>query len=132
MKPFCFLLACNGCTQRLHGRNNVLDHTNGSRPDDQPHNQTDAGHICPACSMRNNVATFLHVAITDGSEEWHWATGELRLAMHEALLTLDRMEAAAYSQEPDDEPHDEAAAAALVRVVSLIDEMDAVVGHSDG
>lgn len=112
----------------------MIEHNNnnGSPHDDHTPDQAVAGHICPACSMRHNVATFLRVAITDGSEEWHWATGDLRLAMNEALLALDRMEAAVYSQEPDDEPHDDTAAAALVRVVSLIDRIDAVVGHRDG
>jgi hypothetical protein len=110
----------------------MIAHDDQAHDDEHDSDRPAPDDICPACSMRHNVATFLRVALTDGSEEWHWATGELRLAMNEALLSLDRMEAAVYSQEPDDEPHDETAAAALVRVVSLMDEMDAAVGHRDG
>lgn len=118
--------------QVSHRENDMIEHNNNGSPyDEHTTDHAADGHICPACSMRHNVATFLRVAITDGSEKWHWATGDLRLAMNEALLALDRMEAAVYSQERDNEPHDYTAAAALVRVVSLIDEMDAAVGHRD-
>ena len=70
------------------------------------------GERCPGCRFRKALAEFLARAHEDGRQEWHWAVGELRQAMHAALLALDAIDAAAFDDVPDDADDDPAADAA--------------------
>jgi hypothetical protein len=70
------------------------------------HDHSD-GNICPSCRFRKAMAEFLARAHGDGREAWHWTVGDLRHAMHSALLSLDAIDAAAFdddSDERDDDP----------------------------
>ncbi len=68
--------------------------------------------VCPGCQFRRVLAEFLAGAHEDGRQEWHWAVGDLRQAMHKALLALDAIDAAAFDDDPDEADDDPAADAA--------------------
>jgi hypothetical protein len=92
------------------------------------------GNRCPGCQFRKALAGFLAQAHEDGGREWHWAVGDLRQAMHAALLTLDAMDAAAFDDDPADADDDPAADAAdaIADLGSEIEELwHALVGQGD-
>jgi len=70
------------------------------------------GNVCPGCRFRKVLAEFLARAHEDGRQEWHWAVGDLRQAMHAALLALDAIDAAAFDNDARDADDDPAADAA--------------------
>jgi len=72
----------------------------------------DDGNICPGCQFRKALAEFLARAHEHGRQEWHWAVGDLRQAMHAALLALDAIDADAFDDDPDEGDDDPAADAA--------------------
>jgi hypothetical protein len=85
----------------------------------------DGGNVCPGCRFRKALGEFLAQAHEDGRQEWHWAVGDLRRAMHAALLALDAVDAAAFDDEPDEADDDPAAdaAAAITEVGSEIEQL---------
>lgn len=89
----------------------------------------DDGTVCPGCRFREALVKFFDASISDGGEGWHWATGELRHAMHAALLAIDDMEAASYV--PDlpgsDGPHSQYVAASIMRIAAEIEELRSVL-----
>jgi hypothetical protein len=92
------------------------------------------GELCPGCRFRKALAEFLAGAHEDGRQEWHWAVGDLRQAMHAALLALDAIDAAAFDDVPDDADDDPAADAAdaIADVGSEIQELwHTLVGQGD-
>ena len=92
------------------------------------------GNRCPGCRFRKALAEFLAGAHEDGRQEWHWAVGDLRQAMHAALLALDAIDAAAFDDVADDADDDPAADAAdaIADVGSEIQELwHTLVGQGD-
>jgi hypothetical protein len=72
------------------------------------------GPVCPGCRFKAKLAEFLEQAHSDGRQEWHYAIGDLRTAMHHALLALDHVEAEPYLaaddlDDADDDPAVDAA-----------------------
>jgi hypothetical protein len=95
----------------------------------------DGGNTCPGCRFRKALAEFLARAHEDGRQEWHWAVGELRQAMHAALLSLDAMDAAAFDPDPDADEEDPAADAAdaIADVAAEVDQLwRTLMGTGDG
>jgi hypothetical protein len=84
----------------------------------------DGGNICPGCRFRKALAALLTRAHADGRQEWHWAVGELRQAMHAALLSLDAMDAAAFDDDPEDDPDDDPAADAADAIADVGAEIE--------
>jgi len=84
----------------------------------------DGGNVCPGCRFRKALAEFLAGAHEDGRQEWHWAVGDLRQAMHAALLALDAMDAAAFDDDPDDDDDDDPAADAANAIAGVGAEIE--------
>jgi len=94
----------------------------------------DDGNICHGCRFRKALAEFLARAHADGRQEWHWAVGDLRQAMHAALLALDAIDAAAFDDDPDEGDDDPAADAAdlITDIGSEIEQLwHLLVGQGD-
>jgi hypothetical protein len=72
------------------------------------------GDLCPDCQFREALGEFLRRAHNEGREEWHWAVGDIRQAMHAALLALDAVDAAAFDPDNDGPEGDPLADAAAV------------------
>ena len=93
----------------------------------------DGGNACPGCRFRMALAEFLARAHEDGRQEWHWAVGDLRQAMHAALLALDAVDAAAFdddSADDDDDPAEDAANA-IADVGADIQQLWHALMHAD-
>ncbi len=84
----------------------------------------DGGSVCPGCRFRKALAAFLERAHEDGRQEWHWAVGDLRQAMHAALLALDAIDAAAFDDDPDDDADDDPAADAANAIAGVGAEIE--------
>ena len=94
----------------------------------------DGGNVCPGCRFRKALAAFLERAHQDGRQEWHWAVGDLRQAMHAALLALDAIDAIAFDDDPADADDDPAAdaAEAITDVGAEIEQLWHALMGSDG
>lgn len=88
----------------------------------------------PAAGSARHWPSFLARAHEDGRQEWHWAVGDLRQAMHAALLALDAIDAAAFDDDPDDAEDDPAAdaAEAISDVGAEIEQLWHALMHSKG
>jgi hypothetical protein len=73
------------------------------------------GPVCPGCRFKAELAGFLEQSHSEGRDHWHFAIGDLRTAMHHALLALDHIEAAPFhdADDADDDADDPAVDAAF-------------------
>ena len=102
---------------------------------DDGHDHGD-GELCPGCQFRKALAEFLARSHEDGRQEWHWAVGDLRQAMHAALFAIDAIESAALNPVPDDDPEDDPAADAATAIANVGAEIEqlwhALMGEGQG
>lgn len=95
---------------------------NGDFSDDDQGDELEAGEQMVR-RLRQFIASFLAKALRSGPEQWHHATSHFRLSMAEAALAMSRMEADHYAETSTVEPHEDVAAAAIVRIALLVNEL---------
>ena len=64
---------------------------------------------CPGCVFREAMYAALKSSHDSGAEAWHYTVGDLRRAMHAALLALDHIEARPYTDDGPLAPFEDAA-----------------------
>lgn len=81
------------------------------------------GEVCPGCQFKARLAEYLEQAHGEGREQWHYAVGDLRFAIHAVLVALVALEAEPYGDDVLDDDPAEAAALAISELGAEVDEL---------
>lgn len=77
---------------------------------------------CPGCLFREAMYGVLKSSHEGGPKAWHHTVGDLRRAMHAALLALDHIEARPYTDAGPPAPFEDAADA-IAKVGERMEEL---------